>query len=261
MLQIPTTPFTKESRKVLLEKLERLKRELERVRGLIEARGESEQKLLAEEALTARILALQDLYRWQTPIVPAARCPFTGLELHLSIDTFGLDGPWWDVEQPVRAGQDFPSTTVALTGAVDLHEPYGAAPHIVRPGPGAPYVLPGLSEQPGIVAVLASLPIGRHQGYVTTYFSHSGEDEHPVVDEWGRHGWDIQRGNSPGWDSHPLTLEDCDFDLAPWLDSEKLLWIEPGDHSLKLHAGKKDCPYLNRKGRRTLQTLFEGRLS
>lgn len=261
MLNLPTLPFTRESRQVLLEDMQTLETALQRMREKIERQGERETSLVKEDAITARLLALRDLYRWQTPVHPVARCPYTGIELHLSIDSIGLDGPWWDVEDPVRVPQDVPLTTFALTGAVELAGSIEFTRHTVRPGPGAPYVLPRLLEQPDTTAVLCSLPIGEHRGYVITYFGFPPSSERPVVDEWGRLGWDIQRGESPGWDSHPLLIEDCDFKLEPWLEQNRLLWLDPGDESLTLRSGVKGCPYLNLKGRTSLQTLFEGRLS
>lgn len=261
MLHLATLPFTATGRQSCLDRLDRLTADLAHIREDIEHEGESDASLQQEEGLIAALLAQRALYREQTPIIPLSRCPYTGLELHYSIDTFGLDGPWWDVEEPVRALQGFPPTAYALTGAIALHEPYEFTQHIVSSGPGAPYVIPRMLAGEDTAAVLSSVPIGHHQGYAITYFGYPPRDDRPVVDEWGCRGWDIQRGISPGWDSHPLALEDCDFDLAPWIQSGRLLWIETGDSGLSLQAGIDTCPYLGLKGNRRLQTLYEGRLS
>jgi hypothetical protein len=261
MLQIPALPFTQESRQSLLDEWSSLVNQLQKLRREIEQEGETEELLYQEDWLIAQVLTHRELYAEQTPSHPLSRCPFTGIELHLSIDTFGLDGPWWDFDDPVRQGTIFPETTFALTGAIELHSKIEFTRHIVYPGPGAPYVIPRLLAGDDTAAVLSSLPIGRHHGFAITYFGYPPHPERPIVDEWGRQGWTILRGRSPGWDTYPPVSEECDFELAPWLEQGKLLWIEPDDSTLTLQQGAEDCPYLNLKGKRTLQTLYEGGLS
>jgi len=261
MYATPTLPYSRERRQTILNEYLEHKHHLLDIRSSIEMEGESNTRLEMEDVITAHLLSTRDRYRIETPIVPVSRCPFTGIELHLSIDTLGLDGLWWDVEDPVRMPQNFPPTVFALNGAIHLASSIEFTSHLVRPGPGAPYVIPRLLAEPDTTAVLASVAIGDHQGYVITYFGYPPQAERPVVDEWGQFGWDIQRGQSPGWDSHPLLIEDCDFDLEPWLEQNRLLWIDPGDETLTLRAGMKGCPYRDLKGRKTLQTLFEGRLT
>jgi len=261
MLHIPALPYTREDRRALLDAWHGAVDQLDDLRRLIEEQGETEERLDREEWLVNRILAYRSQYRQQTPIYPLARCPFTGLELQLSIDTFGLDGPWWDYDDPVRQRTIYPETAFSLAGAVALAEPLEYTRHIVYPGPGVPYVLPRLLAQDDTAAVLSSVPIGGHRGFAITYFGYPPESERPIVDEWGRQGWDILRGQSPGWDTYPLVLEECDFDLVPWLESGKLLWIEPGDATLALRVGVDGCPYTGPAGTPSLQTLFEGGLS
>lgn len=261
MLKIPTLPFTQESRQSLLDEWESTIDQLQELRQEIERQSENEELLYQEEWLTAQILSHRSLYTQQTPTYPLSRCPFTGIELHLSIDTFGLDGPWWDFDDPVRLETVYPETTFGLTGAIELSKKIEFTRHIVYPGPGAPYVLPRLLAGDDTAAVLSSVPIGSNRGFAITYFGYPSDPERPIVDEWGRQGWMILRGRSPGWDTYPLVIEECDFELAPWLEMGKLLWIDPADDKLTLQHGAADCPYMDLKGKRALQTIYEEGLS
>ena len=51
-----------------------------------------------------------------------------------------------------------------------------------------------------------------------------------------------------------------DFELAPWMESGKLLWIEPGDVSLALRRGLPS-PYVDLPGVREEQIIAGGRVS
>jgi hypothetical protein len=261
MINIPIPPYTAEDRRSLLDQVTHLQAELTSLRQQIEAEGETPELIAAEDQLVDTLLTTRQMYAARTPIVPLSRCPYTGLEVHYPIDTFGLDGLWWDYDDPVRPKRKLPPTVFALTGAIAPSDSVEFTPNIVSPGPSSPYVIPRLLAEDGTTAVLSSLKIGPHQAYAIVYFGFPAQPERPVVNEWGRQDWLIQMADPPGWDAMPLLIKDCDFDLRPWIEGERLLWIAPEDEQLTLHLGVNECPYMDLDGRRELLHIFQGRRS
>ncbi len=49
-----------------------------------------------------------------------------------------------------------------------------------------------------------------------------------------------------------------DFELAPWIQAGKLLWIAPGDDALALRSDVDACPYLALPGHRGITRLQDG---
>ena len=119
------------------------------------------------------------------PRLALSRCPFTGAVLTTAIDTWGLDGPWWDAERPVRPMEDTPSCLLVLSGAMRLVDPIEPADFLTLPGPPVPSVAPSLLERPGVSAVLGSLPVGRHTAYSIAYFADPPDDEPPPLNTLG----------------------------------------------------------------------------
>lgn len=206
---------------------------------------------------------LADRYRELLPEVPVARCPHTDTVVRWPIDTAGLDGWFWNFEAPVRRRpRQLPPTWRAMTGAVRLAEPVEVTPFVVRPGPGVPFVVPRLLGADGMRAVISEVPIGAHTGWAISYFGPRpagiglvnlwGADTFPVYDDTG--AW-------LGWDTELRpTAADYDFDLEPWLDSGRLLWIAPGDADAVLREGSDGCPYVGLTGTRDLPYLQQGRI-
>lgn len=89
---------------------------------------------------------------------------------------------------------------------------------------------------------------------MTAYFDRDGTA--------GRHRWNA--GGSPrgvdreGWVEVHESATDRDEDLAPWLDSGRLRWIEPGDPDLLVRTGRDACPYVGRSGTTAWQRLQRG---
>lgn len=188
------------------------------------------------------------------PRVLLARCPFTGVEVRHSLDTLGLDGPWWDYERPLRpATEDVPPAWLAMTGAVALAPAVEATPFLVRPGPGAPAVLPRLLQHEAVRAVVSQVAIGRHTGFAVTYFAEGAPAVLPV-DTWGANEY------RTGGLGAPLPVSDgaFDFDLGPWIERGRLRWIAPGDPAATLRDTVADCPYLRLDGPRETQHIQDG---
>ncbi|MBL1075196.1 hypothetical protein JK358_12415 [Nocardia sp. 2] len=211
-----------------------------------------------------QLYELQDAYRAQLPEVSVSRCPFTGVEVRWPLDDVDLDGWFWDWDKPARRlVNPVPRTWLAMGGAVRLAEPVTAAPFMCKPGPDAPYVIPQLLEVPEVRAVVAEVPIGRHTGWATTYFATIRPTDIPLENTWGSQKYDVYDtgGQWRAWSEHRRLLREYDFELRPWLESGKLLWIAPGDSGVTLREGVAECPYLDIDGERRRQRIHNGEIN
>jgi len=202
---------------------------------------------------------LREKYLAQLEPVGVSRCPYTGEELRYPIDTVGLDGPFWDVRNPVRLPPpETPETFFGLAGAVQLTEDIPYFPFLARPGPEVPFVLPDVLERPDVTAVVSALLIGSHAGFAIAYFAEPGTDHErlPTVDEWGSdRAWRRTRDQGWVWDSANVDEASYDYELAPWIEQGKLRWIEPYDRSLELREGVDGCPYVGQPGHREVTRI------
>jgi hypothetical protein len=213
----------------------------------------------AVEADRARYAELRQSYREQLPLRPVARCPFTGAAYSHSLDALGIDGPWWDSRAPNRplelVGE---GTLVAFTGALAMASAIERAPFLAKPGPGVPFVVPRLLARDGVRAVLSSLPIGAHMGYVVTYFASPVPDDLEGFNDWGTDYYQFDDDETLAWHQGSARAVDHDFDLAPYLASGRLQWIAPGDASMTLRQGVEHCPFVDLEGCRLPQLVQDG---
>ena len=191
---------------------------------------------------------------------PVARCPFTGAVAGLAIDTFDLDGFWWDWGAPLRGEDDLPDTTFAYNGALRLGVPVAWAPFVARPGPEVPFVVPRVLDHPAMHAVISTLPVGPHLGYPIVYFAQPVPADLRRVNDWGASRYFAQTSAGFGEVYVPEGVAEYDWDLAPWIERGKLSWIAPGDDSLTLRTSVDDCPYLNLEGHRQIPVILEGQV-
>lgn len=199
-------------------------------------------------------------YAQDLPRITVSRCPFSGSILEQALDPWGLDGPWWDADWPIRQWIEAPRSLLVLSGAMTLTEPLEPAPFLVLPGPNAPCVEPSLLRRSGVVAVVSSIPIGRHTAYPVAYFVDPETDEPPTLNSWGSRRW------TPPWGELALELEiieeenQLDPNLEPWIRNGKLMWIAPHDTEMRLHATVSRCPYLGLEGSTEPARIFDGQL-
>lgn len=220
----------------------------------------------AGEHQTARPLwrTLQTLagrYRDWLPEVVVARCPFSGEVVRWPIDIVDLDGWFWDSDAPIHRLPRVPARWLMMTGAMRLVQPVTYTEFYCEPGPGAPFVVPRVLNEPGVVAVISELRVGRHTGWPLTYFGPT--PSHAELEGlWGSHRYLVvdDDGAYRGWGETPPWPPDYDFDLAPWLSSEKLLWIAPEDEAATLQQGTDGCPYLGIEGPHGIAFVHEGKV-
>jgi hypothetical protein len=234
---------------------------MERLDALLWAEGEGGEAGREEiDRLQARLSELWDAYAAAVPRVPVARCPFTGAIVHHSCDDAGLDGLWWQYESPARPDESLPPTFWALTGAVAIAAPPEAFSFLCKPGPGVPYVLPQLLSARPVKAVVHSFPVGRHTAYAVTYFVELPGLSLPRPNTWGTDHSNWIGAGRRRW-GQAEEDEVWDFDLEPWLEDGKLLWIAPGDASLSLQSGRDGCPYVGLSGEQRQQYVQFGEIT
>jgi hypothetical protein len=257
-------PFSIEQRRVLLDDYFSAQESLRETRTLVDRSTErNSQRLLEHEQLYQRKLRiLWTQYMDGVPFTALSRCPFSNEVMEHSLDYYDLDGLWWSYEYPARPQSTLLKTYVALTGAVRLDSKIAWAPFVCRPGPEVPYVIPRLLKIPSTIAVLSSIKIGAHQGYVITYFGNPPPQMVPRINTWGANTYIFLDENGKYcWDVEPGSPFDYDFDLEPWISKGLLRWIEPGDTKLKLHDKVDGCPYLGLEGRQKSLVIYRGEVS
>lgn len=218
-------------------------------------------ELAAFDTAQAELTVLRDQYLDSLREHELSRCPFTGEVLRWKIDLDGLDGPFWNRDAPLRPPSRLPGTVHALTGALALRAPIDSAPFIAAPGPAVPWLAPDLLTAPGVRAVLSSLRVGRHPGWLIAYFLEPGAAPPDSVPDWGidhcrRTG---DNGEERWWLPDPLRSPPA-FELAPWIARGRVLWIAPDDPGLRLRSTLAGCPYLAVAGRRAPGLVHEGTL-
>ncbi|MCK5670289.1 hypothetical protein KAI10_02810 [Candidatus Bathyarchaeota archaeon] len=254
--------YTFETRKALLEKYYSLleqERDLDYEVTLQGADPDPEMESKVQE-MRDRLEELREQYRIMTPVMPLSRCPHTGRLLYHSFDPYGLDGLWWNYEVSVRPADRAPSRFLSLTGSMKLGE-IEKLPHIVKPGPDVPYVVPELLGQDGVKAVVSQIQIGGHTGYAITYFTEDKEKGF-TLDTWGtNHRAYVDHKDTFHYDEFmDDDLISYDFNLEPWLSQEKLFWVAPGDLGFNLKTGAPGCPFLNLEGNRKNQIIVNGKV-
>jgi hypothetical protein len=223
-------------------------------------------KALVEEGRTQEGFALDDQvdainarYRELLPDVTVARSPSSDEVVRWPIDTMGLHAWFWNYLTPVRRTvEPLPSDWIAMTGAMRLVDPVEHPPFAVVPGPDTPFVVPRILDAEGVRAVIAEVPVGAHTGWTITYFGQPPEDV-TLVNVWGTNTYPVfEDGEWIGWDWDTPTISEYDFELAPWLRSGKLLWLEQGDESATLREGADGCPFVGISGQRLITVISNG---
>lgn len=194
------------------------------------------------------------------PRVAMSRCPFCAEVFRHSIDPWGVDGYWWQEEQAMNTVE--PETCPhfgLLQGALDLsgQKPRGGHRSEASVGPGVPFVIPRVLEQPGVVAVLSSLPLKNgYVAYPIAYFAASPLPPGSFTQPWTRKSYSWAKpGGGFAW---RVDTDPWDFDLKPWIARDKVLWIERGDPELRPRSRRDGrCPYVELDGVREPQYILE----
>jgi len=215
-------------------------------------------KLIEEKRTAAQ--ELRKAYLNGIPTKAVSKCPFTGKVLERTIDLSGINGLWWDYDNPARLQEELLPTFFAMDGALQLGDTIEAFPFNCSVGPEVPFVLPRLLKHAQIKAVLSSFPIGSHRLYFITYYSEPMLSEIRRTNDIGTYCYKYK--DREGRLQHDFYEDPAkDFELEDWIRSGRLLWIEPDDENLTLRGYVTGCPYLDLSGNRKTLVLYEGRVS
>ena len=207
------------------------------------------QKYLMQEL--DKLDVVEQEYLSLLPCQIISRSPFTQEPYKLSIDTVGLDGFWWDSEEPIRDNENNIQSFFALTGSVNINKNIPNVPFPIRPGPAVPWVCPRLLEDERIVAVISHLKVGNYDAYITVYYTSDDSIEIERINTWGSDYYIAEDKDGYALFGNTFdTPEEYDFNIAPWIKKGKVKWIDIADESLTLHDSVKGCPYLNLEGYR-----------
>lgn len=206
-----------------------------------------------------RIDDLLHRYRNGLRRLPIARNPHSGGVFWYGVDTFGLDGPWWDYHAPIRPSDPLPLSVFSITGAMKLGRKLPMFGHLAKVGPGVPFVVPRLLAHDGVTAVISQIEVGGATAWPIVYFAREPLLDHHRFNTWGtnRYWWQDATGQWK-WNDCTEDDEELDFDLAPWIEQGRVRWIAPGDGDLELHDTVKGCPYLGLSGETRFQRVSLG---
>ncbi len=252
-------PLTREERAALLARVAELHAVLyPQAEGATAPAGPERLRLLDDS-----YQALAE-YGDRLPRVAMSRCPHTQQVLKRSFDPYGLDGPWWNKSRAARVEEPpAPLTFRVLLGALDLRgrTPSEATAPVI-PGPSVPFVVPRLLELPGMKAVISRLELQTGDiAYPIAYFADQPHYPGRLHQQWLRQ--ELWYTNSTGGKSWTVKNDVWDFELARWIESGHLYWIEPGDTELRLRSRESGdaCPYLDLPGEREPQEIAAGERS
>ncbi len=249
--------MTRERRDALIARHEELND------AYVEAAEDDSLEYDEERALYLASEAALGEYFSSLPRLVLSRCPFSGGLYRHSFDPWGVDGYWWQETSTKTTEEPDPGRHFGvLQGAVDLageEVPGGREPaHI---GPGVPFVIPRVLDQPGVVAVISSIPLddGR-TAWPIVYFAEDPLPPGSFTQSWTRTSYSWTRGDGGfGW---RVDTDPWDFDLESWIDRGKVLWIGQDDPEYRLRS-KSDgpCPYAGLEGIRGMQIVEAGEVS
>lgn len=214
--------------------------------------------------LRQEMSALETLYFDRLPRPQLSRCPFCAEPFHHSFDPWGVNGFWWQEE--AGEPEDEPPTCShfgVLQGALDLKgkPPMGGVAFEAFVGPGVPFVIPRVLTQDGVVAVISSLPMATgYRAYPIVYFARDPLPPGSFTNPWTRTSYSFATAAGGfGW---RVDTDPWDFDLTRWVDEERVMWIEPGDEQMFVHARRDGrCPYVDLEGIREQQYISGDTLS
>lgn len=246
--------FTPTQRAALLEEAFELMPEFEELDGDYEAVGEDESESIGQrlDEISDRLEEIRKDYLAGLPRVAISRCPFCRKPLVYPIDNLGIDGLWWDSDQPLRPDPEAHCPHFyGLSGALKLGGEPPEIPILVKPGPEVPYVISRLFRTEGLVAVVSSVPVGEHTGFPIAYYADPLPEDVLRPDTWGMGSYEyLSPEGAVQWGEAEDPEIDYDYDLARWIGEGRVQWIAPGDPELALHEGHGNCPYLKLDGRR-----------
>jgi hypothetical protein len=245
------TAFSEDERRGILDRYRRA--------WTVKDRAELRSEAVPDD-IRAELAAAADEYVDAVPILSLSRDPFTDQVFETSLDPYGIDGLWWAYEHEYRPYVAPTDAFFAWTGALRLGGPIPEWSLKAMVGPEAPYVLPRILDHEDVRAVVSQVAVGPHTGYPIVYFARPTPHQLERVDDWGhRVHYVIRPDGSPAAGHATNDDAENDYDLGPWMNTGKLMWIEPGDDDLMLKTGTAGSPFLDLPGERRRRYIQEGK--
>jgi len=217
----------------------------------------------ADQALREMTTTEASYFR-DLPRLAMSCCPHCDKPLFRAFDPLGLDGLWWRTDAQPDEPQPCPHFCV-LVGAVNLRASRPRPDFDLHPGPDAPFVIPRLLQQEGMVAVVSEIQMtDGAAAYPIAYFATRRPPVQTLVAPWARtnfvystqlgaHAW--RHATDPA--SGEPEPDRWDFDLSPWVARGKVRWCAPGsDRSTLTAASASACPFANLPGTRQRQIIL-----
>lgn len=157
-----------------------------------------------------------------------------------------------------RPAETVPPTWFGTNGAIRLCGPVPDTPFLIKPGPEVPFVLPRLLSDPRVKAVIASVPVGGHTALAISYVAKPWPEDLQPINAWANNSY---RAVTPGGRAtfgQALDEGNHDYEIAPWIQRGKLLWIAPGDLGATLRGDVDACPYVGMEGHRDVLRIKWG---
>jgi hypothetical protein len=212
----------------------------------------------------AEVTALEDEYFQRVPRIAMGPCPICGKVLHRSFDPLGMDGLWWRSDAHPDEPPACPHFCV-LMGAVDLRGGRPQPDFDVHPGPGAPFVVPRLLGQPGMVAVVSEVEMADGAlAYPIAYFAPRRPPVQLLTASWARtnfvyttqlgvHSWRLASAPPRGRSGD----ESWDFEVQPWIERGQVRWCEAGTERSTLSTEAPEAfPFVTPSGVRRPQVIL-----
>lgn len=212
----------------------------------------------------------------RTPLVLISICPYCGTEIWQKTGVFSLLDQFWyhwsrngrQVNKKSRCPHLF-----CVDGALNLHghQPTEQGQAITTVGEtsipmaaGVPFVKPRVLNLHTMRVVIHSIPVaGRYTAYPVVYFAERQPMEHiDFCIPWAStafDGWHPYRnGRQIGFIGKRTDRQD--YDLTKWIQSEKLLWVDPVTEDKLVGGPVEAFPYARVRGRRHPYYIEEGKV-
>ncbi len=262
----PENVFTQESYIKLLTRIKHLKQERNRLHKIIYSHPKEDRSDLPEweqfDIVAKQIRVLAQEYVNRLPIYQLAQCPYCHTRLLQPFDSFSLMGfssvlnvkklyegsnEWHTIPSPRQKCRHalFASVFVNL----NTLKPDDLSPLIsdsyLAVFDSSPYVIVWPLIARFTSAVIHTLPIGRldepipthsYTAYIVTYFA---DDNSNIDSMW------VSGGMKSGYAVPATGNVQIDFELEKWLDSDRILWLNPNNTNELLQTPKEVFPYAN----------------
>ncbi len=198
---------------------------------------------------------LRKQYQKGLPILPLSRCPFTGEIWKHTLDIYGLDSPFWEDTHPLRGDEEdqpYGGKYAFFTGSIKLNHPEDDFYWNRVTFYEKPFVIPSLMRgKYPLTPVIMPVDIGEHEGHIIVYFG-DFEFLHFKIEfdtvnlpgDWGCYTHYSTKASNDYIGYHIEGKRNLvNFNLDPYLEKNRIYWIDKNDKTMTLRQGLNGCPF------------------